>query len=102
MKNLFLIILLSITGCTSSSDQYEQKISDLEEQLEQANDTNQRLRSAVDESNSALSNLRSEIDRLNDENWRDVVPDIESSADEADTAIQDASIIADEYNSGSY
>ena len=54
------------------------------------------LKSSIEALQSANEDLRSNIDRLQSENWRDVVPDIEQSADEVETAQNEANDAAAE------
>lgn len=108
MKKLCFIVLLLLVGCSSKVENLEQQVSDLEtensnlqskitlleSELEAANNKNERLSDAVDESRIAVDDLSNNVDRLQYENWRDVTPDIASSTDDANSAIQNASDIA--------
>lgn len=104
MNKLAFIVLLLMTGCSSDVDrlesdniELEEKVVQLEEELAAAKDKNERLSDAVNESREAVNNLKNNVDRLEDENWRDVVPDIAAPTADADAAIETASEIANEY-----
>ena len=63
--------------CTNEND----RISELEEQLEEARGQLAVLEDRKNQLQSAAEDLRANVDRLSFENWRDVVPDIDDSAD---------------------
>lgn len=63
--------------CTYEND----RISELEEQLEEAREQLAVLEDRKNQLQSAAEDLQANVDRLAFENWRDVVPDIDASAD---------------------
>lgn len=104
MNKLPFIVFLLMAGCSSNVERLEsdnialeEKVVQLEEELATAKDKNERLSDAVNESREAVDNLKNNVDRFENENWRDVVPDIAAPTAEADAAIETASEIANEY-----
>lgn len=61
------------------------RIAELEEQLEKACSQLASLEGRRDQLQSAADDLRDNVDRLSTENWRDVVPDIDSSAEDLES-----------------
>jgi len=94
-------IAILLSGCGSGSARYPSassadepheelcadenaRISMLEDQLEEARMQLDALEQRKSQLQSAADNLRNNVDRLGLENWRDVVPDIDSSASEVE------------------
>ena len=107
MNRLFLIIftIALATGCSGSgggryaedyepdysaneqaADERDERIAELEAQVEEARSNAEDLQNAQDELRSASADLQYNVDRLQSENWRDVVPDIEQSSSDVDYA----------------
>lgn len=61
------------------------RIAELEEQLDEARTQLASLEDRRDQLQAAASDLRGNVDRLSTENWRDVVPDIDSSAEDVES-----------------
>jgi outer membrane murein-binding lipoprotein Lpp len=89
-----------LAGCgvpQSEVDERDQRISTLETQLSEANEklegyetATAEMRSKVDEVTSASVELESQVDRLQTENWRDVVGDVQSARDDMVAAKDEA------------
>lgn len=47
---------------------------------------NHQVQAALQELNSSIDELQAAIGRFNDENWRDVVPDVESASSSVSSA----------------
>lgn len=106
-------IAILLSGCGSGSSRYpgassadephedlcsdeNERISVLEDQLEEARRQLDALEERKNQLQSAADSLRRNVDRLGLENWRDVVPDIDASANEVkDEASQMASELSE-------
>ncbi|MBJ7575449.1 hypothetical protein [Luteimonas sp. MC1828] len=90
--------IILLTACGSGSGGYDDpdyayepdeelcivetdRISELEEQLEEARAQLAVLEDRKNQLQSAAEDLQADVERLSFENWRDVVPDIDASAD---------------------
>lgn len=91
-----LLIIVVLTGCneTVTKDEYDamaqdkdQRISELEEEVSQLKDHISTLETKTEEVNN-------QFDRLQNENWRDVVPDAESSLDDLNNEINNTADIS--------
>jgi len=98
-----LFISAAIVACGSGSGRYEEpddgayaydeescvsengRIAELESQLEEARSQLSALEDRKDQLQSAASELQDNVDRLASENWRDVIPDIDASADDVES-----------------
>ena len=81
-KSIIAAAFLLLSGCGMSEE-------------ESLREENERLQSRVDElerqlgqAKDAGNNLENNVARLQDENWRDVVPDVESDAEELSNALE--------------
>ena len=77
-------------------DDRDERIAELEAQLEEAREQAEELQARQGDLEAASSDLQHNVARLESENWRDVVPDIEQSTYEVDSAQQDAASSAQE------
>lgn len=81
-KPVIAAMLLLISGCEvgveerlrEENERLESRVDELERQLAQAK--------------QASDNLEGNVSRLSDENWRDVVPDVEADAEELSDALE--------------
>lgn len=81
-KSVIPATLLLLSGCEvgvekglrEENERLENRVDELERQLAQAKE--------------ASDNLESNVSRLSDENWRDVVPDVESNAQDVSDALE--------------
>lgn len=81
-KSITSAIFLLLSGCgmgdaerlREENEHLQNRVDELERQLGQAKE--------------ASDNLESNVSRLQDENWRDVVPDVESDAEELSNALE--------------
>ena len=87
----------------SQCSEEDGRIAALEEQLEEARTQLASLEGRRDQLQAASDDLRDNVDRLSSENWRDVVPDIDSSSEDVESEssqmsgeIDDASETLDE------
>lgn len=95
---MFVAVITLLTACGSGSGRYAEhdydyepdeelctdendRISELEEQLEEARGQLAVLEDRKNQLQSAAEDLRANVDRLSFEDWRDVMPDIDASAD---------------------
>lgn len=77
-----------VTRLEDENSELETKVSELEAKIE-------RIRDAADTAEEAASRLTSEMSRFSYENWREVVPDVTTIADEVEDAARDAVAEAD-------
>lgn len=95
---LAVLAALTLSACSNSPSAEERladveaeneelrgRIQELEEQLETSQAAAEDVKSEADEVRTASAQLRNEVDRLDTENWRDVVPDIESATGQMQT-----------------
>lgn len=95
---LAIVAALTLSACSNSPSAEERladreaaneelrgRIQELEEQLETYQAAAEDVKSEAEEVLAASAQLRSEVDRLDMENWRDVVPDIESATSLVET-----------------
>jgi len=77
-------------------DERDDRIAELEAQLKEAREIAAELETRQSDVESATNDLNDNVDRLASENWRDVIPDIERSTQDVDSAQQDAAVSAQE------
>ena len=118
MRSLFLLgsisIILAACGSNGGGGRYGEydptereeeicsleliRITELEEQLEEARAQLASLEDRRDQLQSAAEDLRNNVDRLSSENWRDVVPDIDASSEGVES---ESSQMSDEIDAAS-
>lgn len=103
---LIFATLLSLTGCQklgiythTDIDERNDLIVALVQQLQSARENADELDSRLSDLQGASDDLQTSVDRLQSENWRDVVPDIESSSQEVESAQYEASSASDDLSS---
>lgn len=97
IRAALVVAVLLLVGCQGDAvytqadiDERDDRIAELEDQLSSARSRAEELESRLQDLQSASENLQANVDRLDFENWRDVVPDIESASAEVWSAEQDA------------
>jgi septal ring factor EnvC (AmiA/AmiB activator) len=86
--------------CTQTDiDRKNGQIAALEMQLQSARENADELKSRLSDLQDASEDLQANVDRLKSENWRDVVPDIESSSQAVESAQDEASSASEELTS---
>ncbi|UNK49901.1 hypothetical protein MNR01_02360 [Lysobacter sp. S4-A87] len=83
----------------SEIDEKDERIAELEAKLQLANEHADELESRLEDLQSASDDLQSNVQRLQYENWRDVVPDIEDASDTVASFQTDAASAAEDLSS---
>ena len=78
-----IVSMLLLSGCHAAGIYTQQDIDAKDKQIAE-------LKDHIEELESASNDLRANVDRLQSENWRDVVPDIEQSTEDLESAQSDA------------
>lgn len=85
IRLLIICLLCLLCGCADTESQ--ERIAELESQLESAQTAFDDVQSAFNEVQSAMESLKNEVDGFNYLNWRDVVPGVEDATINLDSAI---------------
>lgn len=82
--NKFLAIstILFLSGCN------QREVEDLRSENEELRIENHRLEQKIEAAQMNAENLQSEVGRFSDENWQDVVPDVETASQEVYDSLQ--------------
>lgn len=98
--------LLLLTSCGSNGptreelaeqvNQLEADKSDLQAKVDALTEQLADARGKVAKVNSAADDVKAAAFRFDGENWRDVVPDVQSASDDLDTAKEEASQAVEE------
>ena len=97
----FVLVAACTGGAKGYADRYEgdwadppedphlAEIQSLEDQLSEAGSQIERVEEELFELKQASESLQTEIDRFDEEDWRDVVPDVVWANDELKSEIED-------------
>lgn len=81
-KFLAISAIIVLSGCNQREVDY------LRSENEELRIENHRLEQKIETAQMNAENLQSEVDRFSDENWQDVVPDVENASHEVYDSLQ--------------
>lgn len=84
-----LIPVTLFTGCDQSvsKSEYDSMVYEKDLKIEELESEVIRLKEHISNLESQTDEVKNQIERFKSENWRDVVPDVESSLDDLNTEI---------------
>lgn len=87
---LILSMTLSLLGCgqpSVTSEDYDNMVSDKDQRIAELEEQVSQLQEHIAALETKTSEVNEQFDRLQYENWRDVVPDAESSLEDLNSEI---------------
>ena len=99
MKNATPLVLISLilTGCgeqTVTQEDYDNMVYEKDSRISELESQVALLQEHISNLESKTQEVNSQFERLQDENWRDVVPDAESSLDDLNNEINNGEDIS--------
>lgn len=88
-----LLATLILTGCgeqTVTQDDYDSMLSDKDLRISELESQVAQMQEHISNLESKTQEVNSQFQRLQNENWRDVVPDAESSLDDLNNEINNS------------
>lgn len=88
------ILTLALAGCGEpevTQDEYDEMVSEKDLRIEELEAQVQTLQEHVANLESKTQEVNAQFERFQSENWRDVVPDAESSLDDLNSEIENNS-----------
>jgi len=88
------ILTLALAGCGEpqiTQDEYDEMVSEKDLRIEELEEQVQTLQEHVANLESKTQEVNAQFERFQSENWRDVVPDAESSLEDLNSEIENNS-----------
>lgn len=82
-KAILFATIIVLAGCN------DRELRDLRDENIQLQSRVDELEAKIEDAKGKAGDLESEVSRFSDENWQDVVPDVESAAQEVSSALDD-------------
>ncbi|AUX86894.1 hypothetical protein C3F34_20040 (plasmid) [Acinetobacter sp. ACNIH2] len=89
-----LVLGLALVGCGEpqiTQDEYDEMVSEKDARIEELEGQVQSLQEHVANLESKADEVNAQFERFQSENWRDVVPDAESSLEDLNSEIENNS-----------
>lgn len=91
LKPISFVFALFLVGCgeaTVSQEEYDSMVSEKDSRIEELESEVLSLQVHIESLESKTRDVNAQFERFESENWRDVVPDAESSLSELNTEVE--------------
>ncbi len=91
LKLISFVLALFLVGCgevTVSQEEYDSMVSEKDLRIEELESEVLSLREHIESLESKTEEVNAQFERFESENWRDVVPDAESSLNKLNTEVE--------------
>lgn len=88
--SILIILTISLAGCgqeTVTQEDYESMVSEKDAKISELESQIMQLQEHISNLETKTEEVNNQFERLENENWRDVVPDAASSLDDLNTEI---------------
>lgn len=93
VKSIFLsclFVTFILTGCNKAitQEEYDSMVEEKDQKIEELESQVQKLQDHIETLEAKTQEVNNQFERFQNENWRDVVPDAESSLNDLNSEIE--------------